>query len=43
MTPGWPDCPVLRQFNALVSQAIQEINDEYNLAEFYGGGADDGA
>ena len=29
---SYDNCPILRDFNAQVSAAIQEITDEYNLA-----------
>ena len=29
---SFDNCPILREFNAHVSAAIQEISDEYNLA-----------
>ena len=29
---SFDNCPILREFNAHVSAAIQEITDEYNLA-----------
>jgi hypothetical protein len=33
--PSRPNCPFMQQFNQQVAQAIQEINDEFQLAEFF--------